>query len=49
MIVKYNVGLKSLLQQEISEPAFYGDLFYKFKRIVGKPSFHDQFINIIKH
>ena len=27
---------------------FYGDLVYKFKRIVGKPNFSDQFKNIIK-
>ena len=28
LIVKYNIGLKSLLQQGISEPIFYGDLVY---------------------
>ena len=39
LIVKYNIGLKTLLQQGISEPIFYGDLVYKFKRIVGKPNF----------
>ena len=33
LIVKYNIGLKNLLQQGISEPIFYGDLVYKFKRI----------------
>ena len=27
---------------------FYGDLVYKFKRIVGKPSFNDQLKNIIE-
>ena len=31
LIVKYNI-----LQQGISEPIFYGDLVYKFKRTVGK-------------
>ena len=31
LIVKYNIGLKTLLQQGISEPIFYGDLVYKFK------------------
>ena len=36
LIVKYNIGSKTLLQQGISEPIFYGDLVYKFKRIVGK-------------
>ena len=37
--MKYNIGFKTLLQQGISEPLFYGDLVYKFKRIVGKPNF----------
>ena len=27
---KYNVGLKTLLLQGLSEPVFYGDLVYKF-------------------
>ena len=27
---------------------FYGDLVYKFKIIVGKPNFSDQFRKIIK-
>ena len=48
LIVKYNIGLKTLLQQGISEPIFYGDLVYKFKRIVGKPYFSDQFKFFIK-
>ena len=48
LIFKYNIGLKSLLQQGISEPIFYGDLVYKFKRIVGKPNFSDQFKKIVK-
>ena len=32
LIVKYNIGRITLLQQGISEPIFYGDLVYKFKR-----------------
>ena len=47
LIVKYNIGLKTFLQQGISEPIFYGDLVY-FKRIVGKPNFSDQFKKIVK-
>ena len=31
LIVKYNIGLKPLLQQGISEPIFYGDFVNKFK------------------
>ena len=48
IIVKYNIGLKTLLQQGISEPIFYGDLIYKFKRIVVKSNFSDQFKKIVK-
>ena len=49
LIVKYNIGLKTLLQQGISEPIFYGDLVYKLKRIVGKPNFSYKFKKIVKH
>ena len=48
LIVKYNIGLKTLLQQGISAPLFYDDLVYKFKRIVGEPNFSDQFKKIVK-
>ena len=48
LIVKYNVGLKTLLKQGILVPTFYGDLVNKFKRIVGKPNFSEQFKKIIK-
>ena len=37
LISKYNVGLKTLLSEGLSEPEFYGDLVYKFKKVqVGK-------------
>ena len=48
LFVKYNIGFKTLLQQGIPEPIFCGDYVYKFKRIVGKPTFCDQFKNIVK-
>ena len=48
LIVNYNIGLKTLLQQGISEFISYGDLVYKFKRINGRPNFRDQFKKIIK-
>ena len=41
LIAKYNIGLKTLLQQDIPEP-----VFYHFKRIVGKPTLSDQFKKI---
>ena len=42
LIVKYNIGLKTLLKPGILEPIFYGVLVYNFKRIVGKPYFSDK-------
>ena len=48
LIVKYNIRLKTLLQQGISEPIFYGDLVYKFNIIVGNSNFSDQFKKIVK-
>ena len=36
---KYNVGLKTLLLQGLSEPKFYGDLMYKFRKVIGKNDF----------
>ena len=41
LVSKYNTGLRSLLQQGLSEPEFYGDLVYKFRKIVGKTEFSD--------
>ena len=35
LISKFQVGLKSLLRQGLSEPDFYGDLVYKLKKIAG--------------
>ena len=49
LISKFNVVLKSLLHQGLSEPEFYGDLVCKFKKIVGRNDFSDQFKNIIIH
>ena len=36
---KYNVKLKTLLLQGLSEPEFYGDLVYKFKKKMVKMIF----------
>ena len=32
LVSKFNVGLKTFLHQGLSEPEFYGDLVYKFKK-----------------
>ena len=34
LISKYKVGLKTLLREGLSEPEFYGDLVYKFKKFI---------------
>ena len=47
LITKFNVGLKSLLQQGLSEPEFYGDLVYKLKKIRGMTDFSSQFRKVI--
>ena len=46
LVEKYNVSLKTLLQQGISEPEFYGDLVYIFrKKIVGNLTFRSNLEN----
>ena len=44
---KYNVGLRTLLLQGLSEPEFYGDLVYKFRKIFGKNDFPNDFKKIV--
>ena len=36
LVSKFNVGLKTLLHQGLSEPEFYGDLVYKLKKKMYK-------------
>ena len=47
LVEKYSVSLKTLLQQGISEPEFYGDLVYRFRKLVGKSNFSEQFRKFI--
>ena len=47
LISKYNVGLKTLLSEGLSEPEFFGDLVYKFKKLTGINDFSFQFRKII--
>ena len=47
LVSKYNVGLKTLLLQGLSEPEFYGDLVYKLRKIIGKYDFSYHFKKII--
>ena len=46
ILSKYN-GLKTILLQGISEPDFYGDLVYKFRKIIDKIDFPYHFKKII--
>ena len=47
LISKFNVGLKSILHQGLSEAEFYGDLVYKLKKIMSRTDLSDQFLKII--
>ena len=49
LVEKYSVSLKTLLQQGISEPEFCGDLVYRFRKIVGKSNFSDEFRKINRY
>ena len=51
LVSKFNVGLKTLLHQGLSEPEFYGDLLYKLKKKnVGRADFSNQFRkNIVRY
>ena len=44
--ILYYVRIKILLLQGISEPEFYGDLEYKFRKIIGKNDFPYHFKKI---
>ena len=46
LVSKYNIGLKTLLRR-LAEPEFYGDLVYKFRKIIGKYDFPFHFKKII--
>ena len=46
-VSKFDTGLKSFLKQGLSEPESYGDLMYKFKKIVGRTDFSDHFRKIL--
>ena len=39
MISKFNGWLKTLLRKVLLEPEFYGDLVYKFKKLIGRNDF----------
>ena len=43
IVSKYYVGLKTLLLEDLSELEFFGDLVYKFRKIIGKNVFSYHF------
>ena len=47
LVSKFKVGFKSLLQQGLSEPEFYGDLVYKLRKNVSRADFSDKFRKVI--
>ena len=44
---KFNVGFKSLYDEGLAEPDLNGDLLNKFKKIIGRTDFSDQFRKVI--
>ena len=42
LISKYNVDLKILVQEVMSEHEFCGSFFCKFRKILGKTDFQEQ-------
>ena len=44
---KYNVGLKTLLQEGMFEPEFNGNIIYKFRKTVDKTDFSEQVKKIV--
>ena len=49
LMSEYQVGLKSLLRQGLSESEFYGDLVYTLKKVAGSNIFSAQFVKTISH
>ena len=47
LISKFNAGLKTLLCEGLSEPEFYSDSGYKFKKLIGRNVFSFRFRKII--
>ena len=43
LLEKYNISLRKLLQQGMSEPEFYGDVVYRIRTVVGKSNLAKQF------
>ena len=46
-MAKYNVSLRTILLQGLSEPVFYGELVYKFRKIISKNDFSYHFKKMI--
>ena len=46
---KYNVRIKTLLLRGLSKPEFYGNLVYKFRKLIGKHEFSYHLKKIIFH
>ena len=47
LVEKYSVSLKTLMQQGISEPEFYSDLVYRFRKIVRNLTFRSNSENLL--
>ena len=46
-LTKNIMSVRKILQQGICNPEFYGDLVYRFKKIIGNPNFSNLFKRIV--
>ena len=49
LVSKYNVGLKALRLQGLSELEFYGDLVYKFRKIIDFSYHLKNNMDVLRH
>ena len=48
LVGKYNTSLKSLLQDGVAQPEYYGDVYYRLRKIKGSSEFSDRFTKLIR-
>ena len=48
LVSKFKIGLHQLLLQGVSQPEFFGDIIYRFRKIKGQPNFTEKLHKIIK-
>ena len=44
LVSEFKIGLKTPLPLVLTEPEVYGNLFYRFKKVVGRNECFDQLV-----